>query len=82
MSINAKPAVQFLKLSPMSALTVILSPVNHAAALNWINCCQQRRCQHFPRVLLEKPAAAGMSSAAARRMAKAAAHGNHKARRV
>jgi 7,8-dihydropterin-6-yl-methyl-4-(beta-D-ribofuranosyl)aminobenzene 5'-phosphate synthase len=61
----------------MSALTVILSPVNHAAALSWINCCQQRRCQHFPRILWEKPAAAGMSSAAARRTAKAAARDEH-----
>jgi hypothetical protein len=81
MSINAKPAVQFLKLSPMSALRVILSPVNHAAALSWINCCQQRLYLPSQRGLPEKPAAAGMKSAAARRTAKAAAHGNNKVRR-
>jgi hypothetical protein len=79
MNINANPAALFLKFSPMSPLTVILLPAKSAGALSWIRCFQQHRYQRCLNARQEKPAAAGMSSAAARRTGKAAVLDNNKA---
>jgi len=72
MNINANPAALFLKFLPMSLHTVILLSAKSAGALSWIRCFQQHRYQRFLNGRLEKPAAAGMSSAAARWAGKAA----------